>query len=163
MPPIVSPEWRCSNDRDSHTWLDLWKVQPGRRSRLHGRVARERQLRRVYLDGCDHRRHHRTIHRRKLRAEESTVELVRRRTVGPSVNKSALRLEIDGVALFLCKIWPVIAEERSRRGYIVYIGHIDEKMRDKIRDVLSFCLGYYLVYLGYVALDRDFEAVAVKA
>src|SRR3954453_13502765 len=104
-----------------------------------------------------------TTHKRRLQAEESTVELVSYRRMPPSVSRRALELEIDGVKLFLCGIGPFKGKDRDHPGYILYVGHVNEDKRDKIHDVLSFCLGYYLVYLGYVTLDYDFEMNAVKA
>jgi hypothetical protein len=51
----------------------------------------------------------------------------------------------------------------QKAGYIFYVGNPDDAVRKKIREVLSFCLGNYLVYLGSTTLCEKSEIVTFSA
>lgn len=79
-----------------------------------------------------------------------------------SVGRTCTHLVIDGMELFI-GISRAKAEYISKPGFILYLGTPDEKTRSKIRDCLSFCLGNFLVYLGYTVFDEKWAPVAFSA
>ncbi|GAA0189829.1 hypothetical protein D9X30_1604 (plasmid) [Cupriavidus sp. U2] len=76
--------------------------------------------------------------------------------------RSCVHLRIHGLDI-------VIGTSRAqpnfirRPGYILYIGAPDDELRRKIRDRLSFCLGSYLIYLGWTSFDDAWRPVAFSA
>jgi hypothetical protein len=91
------------------------------------------------------------------------IELSARALPLPNMNFSALELVIAGVRLFLCECAPEVSKGIERPGYIFYVGNPTDEIRTKIRQVLSFCLGNYLVYLGSTALCEKSEIVSFSA
>ena len=81
----------------------------------------------------------------------------------PSMNFSTLEMVIAGVRLFLCDCVPEASKGIERSGYIFYVGNPTDEVRTKIRQVLSFCLGNYLVYLGSTMLSEESEIVSFSA
>ncbi|HQT90320.1 MAG TPA: hypothetical protein PK677_17605 [Acidiphilium sp.] len=81
----------------------------------------------------------------------------------PKTNFSVLEMVIAGVRLFLCDCASEVANGIERPGYIFYVGNPADEVRTKIRQVLSFCLGNYLVYLGSTMLSKDSEIVSLSA
>jgi len=79
------------------------------------------------------------------------------------MNGSALEMIIDGVRLFLCDCEPEISKGIKGPGYIFYVGSPTDEVRKKIREVLSFCLGNYLIYLGSTTLCEKSEIVSFSA
>ena len=70
---------------------------------------------------------------------------------------------INGVELYLS-----VADFRDTKvgikpGYILYVGNPDDAVRKKIRNVIAFCLGNYLVHLGCTTLCQDFQIVSLNA
>lgn len=74
---------------------------------------------------------------------------------------AALELEIGGVQLFLC------SEEkmpgRVQPGYILYRGAPDVEFRKRIRNVLGFCIGSGLIYLGSTVLNARSQVLSTVA
>jgi hypothetical protein len=70
---------------------------------------------------------------------------------------------INGIRLFLCDCGLDINNGVKRPGYIFYVGNPTDEVRKKIREVLSFCLGNYLVYLGSTALCEKSEVISFSA
>jgi hypothetical protein len=91
------------------------------------------------------------------------IELSARVSPMPSLNCSGLEMVIDGVRLFLCDAAAKVAKGVERPGYIFYVGAPTDEVRTKIRQVLSFCLGNYLVYLGSTVLSENSEIVSFSA
>ena len=79
------------------------------------------------------------------------------------MNFSALEMVIDGVRLFLCDCAPRGSEGVERPGCIFYVGDPPDEVRTKTRQILSFCLGNYLIYLGSTMLSEMSEIVAFSA
>ncbi|WP_271043741.1 hypothetical protein [Pseudomonas sp. VB3] len=52
---------------------------------------------------------------------------------------------------------------KTKPGYILYIGEPDEETRKRIRDSLSFTLGFPIVYLGYAQFNDKQELLYFKA
>lgn len=78
-----------------------------------------------------------------------------------SVSNVGLRLVIDDTELYICSASEG-DDKKSNRGFIIYVGNISEEKRQKIRVIISFCLGMYIGCLGCVALDGEGKAVFVK-
>jgi hypothetical protein len=91
------------------------------------------------------------------------IELSARAFPLPNMNFSALELVVAGVRLFLCDCAPEVSKGIERPGYIFYVGNPTDEIRTKIRQVLSFCLGNYLVHLGSAALCEKSEIVSFSA
>jgi hypothetical protein len=70
------------------------------------------------------------------------------------MNSSALEMVIDGTRLFLCECVPEVSKGIKGPGDIFFVGNSTDEVRTKIRQVLSFCLGNYLVYLGSTMLTE---------
>ncbi|MGH9436329.1 MAG: hypothetical protein ACRD4R_01280 [Candidatus Acidiferrales bacterium] len=78
---------------------------------------------------------------------------------------SCVKLDVDGYDFFLCVAKPTVAGGINKPGFILYAGNPPDELRDKVKRCLSFCLGKYLVYLGYSRFCEDgllvsFEAVS---
>jgi hypothetical protein len=94
--------------------------------------------------------------------EGETAVVLKSGGPGPgSTSHAALELEIGGVRLFLCA--ELHMPERVQPGYIVYHGAPDAEVRKRIRNVLSFCLGNGLVYLGSTVLDAESHLLSTLA
>ena len=91
------------------------------------------------------------------------IELSERDITRQSMNSSVLEMVIDGTRLFLCECAPEVSKGIKGPGYIFYVGNPTDEVRTKIRQVLSFCLGNYLVYLGSTTLSENSEIVAFSA
>ena len=91
------------------------------------------------------------------------IELSVRTNTLNSINFSALEMVIAGVRLFLSDCAPEVSKGVERPGYIFYVGDPTDEDRTKIRQVLSFCLGNYLIYLGSTRLSEMSEIVAFSA
>lgn len=82
---------------------------------------------------------------------------------GLSVRHAALEMNIGGVSLCLCTADAQIAKKHRHPGYIIYRGNPDDATRKKVRDVLAFCLGGYLVHLGHTTLCPRSEVISTSA
>lgn len=81
---------------------------------------------------------------------------------GPgSSSNGALHMEVGGVRLFVCA--ELHMPKRIRPGYIVYQGAPDTEVRKRIRNVIAFCLGNGLVYLGSTVLDAEAQLLSTTA
>lgn len=91
------------------------------------------------------------------------IELSARANPLPDMNFSNLELVINGFRLFICECAKDVAKGVERPGYIFYDGAPPDEVRTKIRQVLSFCLGNYLIYLGSTTLSKDSEVISLSA
>lgn len=72
-------------------------------------------------------------------------------------SRAALHLTIEGIEFYLCSSRFEKEPDQIRPGYILYIGAPTNEQRTKIREVLSFVLGCYLVYLGHSRYTADWS------
>jgi hypothetical protein len=70
---------------------------------------------------------------------------------------------IAGARLYLCAADKEVSKGFKKPGYILYCGDPDDETRERIRGVLSFCLGNYLIYLGSTILGQNNELVSITA
>jgi hypothetical protein len=103
----------------------------------------------------------RTPQTRTIGSGETAVTLSSRGFGKDSSSHAALELEIGGVRLFLCS--ELHMPERTHPGYILYCGAPDEELRKRIRNILGFCLGCGLVYLGSTVLDAKSQLISTSA
>jgi hypothetical protein len=80
-----------------------------------------------------------------------------------SSSSLALKLNIGEHVLYLCGADKETQSQQSKPGYIIYVGNPVEDIRLKIRNVLSFCLGYHLEYLGFIVLDEKSDMISMTA
>ena len=80
-----------------------------------------------------------------------------------SSRSAALKLTVAGIEFQLTTNRPKEQTEQIRPGYILYRGTPDEETRRKIRTVLSFTLGMYLVYLGHSTYGADSQLQSFRA
>lgn len=104
-----------------------------------------------------------TIDTRALGYGAEEIALSERNITRQTMNSSALEMVIDGTRLFLCESTQEVSKGIKAPGYIFYVGNPSDEVRTKIRQVLSFCLGNYLVYLGSTMLSENSEIVAFSA
>lgn len=76
--------------------------------------------------------------------------------------RTCVHLVVDGVEFFVgeSKAKP---NHVAKPGFILYVGTPNGDTRAKIRDCLSFCLGTYLLHLGYSKFDLNWHPVAFDA
>jgi hypothetical protein len=104
-----------------------------------------------------------TVDTRTLGHGAGAIELSVRDITRQMGSMSALEMVINGVQLYLCASDPSFSKGCKKPGYIFYVGNPDDAVRKKIREVLSFCLGNYLVYLGSTTLCKKAEIVTFSA
>ncbi len=81
---------------------------------------------------------------------------------GHNSSQNAAKLTVAGQTLFVCA-QSTQGSDAIKRGSIVYIGTPDDLIRKKIRNALSFALGFYLVELGHTLYDQDWHIVAATS
>ncbi|VVP06705.1 hypothetical protein PS896_03111 [Pseudomonas fluorescens] len=77
--------------------------------------------------------------------------------------RNCLDLNIGGFRAILGSTKPETGRENVKPGYILYIGDPDEDTRKRIRDSLSFALGFPIVYLGCAKYSEKQELLSFKA
>ncbi len=80
-----------------------------------------------------------------------------------SSSRTAAKLVISGVTLYVCALGRDGAPGGIKPGCIIYDGTPDDAFRKKVRTALSFALGLYLVDLGHTIYDRDWRIVTALA
>jgi hypothetical protein len=80
-----------------------------------------------------------------------------------SSGSAALKLTIGGIDLYLTVNRRKEGTEQINPGYILYRGTPDDQTRRKIRTVLSFALGMYLVHLGYSTYTAQWQLASFRA
>jgi len=104
-----------------------------------------------------------TVDTRTIGCGPGAIELSGHDLTRSTMNSSALSMDINGVQLYLYVCDTEFAKGCKKPGYIFYLGTPADAVRQKIREVLSFCLGNYLVYLGSTTLCKESEIVTFSA
>lgn len=103
-----------------------------------------------------------TTRRRTLNGGDRTVVMSDEGIRGSKFGFSCVQLTVDGIQLFVGS-----AEKEGRMvrnpGFILYCGVPEECTRRKLREVISFCLGCYLIYLGCSEFDSEWNLVRFQA
>jgi hypothetical protein len=109
-----------------------------------------------------------------IKSERTIAET---RTIGPgpvelimldrdtrnSFGSHCVRIQVGDVEVHLCAKWIEPGDRLRRPGCLIYRGTPDEETQKRIRNVLSFSLGMYLVSLGYTIYSADWKTVSFKA
>jgi hypothetical protein len=74
-----------------------------------------------------------------------------------------LPLTINGSDVYVCRGTNNDRDSKCHDGFILYSGAPSDDERLRIREVLSFFLGRYLIYLGYSTYDDKWMTVRTKA
>ncbi|AMV41763.1 hypothetical protein [Paraburkholderia caribensis] len=77
--------------------------------------------------------------------------------------RSCVHLSLDGSQLFVVKTRDLKIENIRSPGFIIYQGSPTDDFQAKVRNILSFCLGQFLVDLGFTYFDQDWRPVYFKA
>jgi len=77
--------------------------------------------------------------------------------------RNALHLTVAGIEFYLCTSKHKKSDDQIKPGFILYRGTPDNNTRRKIRSVLSFSLGAYLVYLGRSTYTPEWKLTSFKA
>jgi hypothetical protein len=107
----------------------------------------------------------------KVKRERTISET---RTIGPvdltitdhdtrdSFSAQCVRIQVGDQEVHLCAKW--IKSDRLRKpGCLIYRGTPDEETQKRIRNVLSFSLGMFLVSLGHTIYSADWNKVSFKS
>ena len=104
-----------------------------------------------------------TTDRRIFGRDSGGIEFLSRGNTRQTINNTVLEMIIAGVRLYLCVANKEFSQGFKKPGYILYCGDPDDETREKIRGVLAFCLGNYLIYLGSTTLGQNNELVSITA
>lgn len=104
-----------------------------------------------------------TVKTRTLGFEPEQVELSGKDGWQQTVDNSVLNMVVAGVELYVCRSSSERSKKLKKPGYILYVGGPSNALRKKIRDILSFCLGNYLIYLGSITLCSEMKAITLHA
>ncbi|WP_256261504.1 hypothetical protein [Pseudomonas gingeri] len=80
-----------------------------------------------------------------------------------SVSGNCLDINIGGFRVILGATELETKIKNIKPGYILYISDPDEETRKRIRDSLSFALGFPIIYLGYAQYNEKQELLHFKA
>jgi hypothetical protein len=80
-----------------------------------------------------------------------------------SFARTAAKLVISGVTLYVCVLEDYSMEAGVKPGCIIYNSTPDDGFRKKVRIALSFALGLYLIDLGHTIYDREWHIVSAFA
>ncbi|WP_273822321.1 hypothetical protein [Pseudomonas asplenii] len=78
-------------------------------------------------------------------------------------SRNCVDINIGGFRAILGSTKPEAGRENVKPGYVLYIGDPDEETRKRIRDSLSFALGFPIVYLGFAKYNEKQELLSFKA
>jgi hypothetical protein len=106
--------------------------------------------------------------------ERTTAET---RTIGPgpaeltmidqdtrtSFGSHCVRVQVGDIEVHLCAKWIEPGDRHRKPGCLIYRGTPDEDAQRRIRNVLSFSLGMFLVSLGHTTYSADWKMVSFKA
>jgi hypothetical protein len=109
-----------------------------------------------------------------IKRERTTAE---RRTIGPgpaeltvvdhdtrdSFGSHCVRIQVGDIEVHLCANWIEPGDRHRKPGCLIYRGTPDEDTQKRIRNILSFSLGMYLVSLGHTIYSADWKTASFKA
>ena len=78
-------------------------------------------------------------------------------------SRNCVDLEVGGFRIILGCAEPKADRGAIKPGYILYVGHPDEGSRKRIRDSLSFALGFPIVHLGHAEYTEQQKLAYFKA
>jgi hypothetical protein len=78
-------------------------------------------------------------------------------------SRSCAHLSLNGLELFIVKADNLEIGNIRSPGFIIYKGSPSDEVQAKVRNILSFCLGQFLVDLGFTYFDQHWRPVYFKA
>ncbi|WP_440058762.1 hypothetical protein [Pseudomonas fragariae (ex Marin et al. 2024)] len=78
-------------------------------------------------------------------------------------SRKCVDLNIGGQRVILGCAQLEVERMSVKPGYIIYLGHPDNETRKRIRDSLSFAMGFPIVYLGYAEYTEQQKLAYFKA
>lgn len=103
-----------------------------------------------------------TIHTRTFGREAGALAMSHN-SEDYSSGRSAIKLTVSGVEFYLCSTSHNKEGDQFQPGYILFTGTPDKDFRHKIRAILSFTLGMYLVYLGTATYSGDWRLTSFQS
>jgi hypothetical protein len=109
-----------------------------------------------------------------IKRERTTAET---RTLGPgpaeltvidqdtrnSFGSQCVKVQVGDIEVHLCAKWIEPGDRHRKPGCLIYRGTPDEDTQKRIRNVLSFSLGMFLVSLGHTIYSADWKMVSFRA
>jgi hypothetical protein len=94
---------------------------------------------------------------------DDKIILSRRANGIEKISTRVLHVKFNDTEIYIAKTDNSGIEGKRAQGYILYTGAPDDERRKRIRDVLSYCLGNYLVFLGSSFLSSTSDLVGLTA
>jgi len=76
---------------------------------------------------------------------------------------ACVQIHVGDLDVHLCARWIEPDEQHRKPGCLIYRGTPDEDTLKRVRNVISFSLGMYLVSLGHSVYSADWKKVSFKA
>lgn len=80
-----------------------------------------------------------------------------------SFGSRCVKIKIGDHEVHLCAKWGEPGDRHRKPGCLIYRGTPDEDTQKRIRNVLSFSLGMFLVSLGHTIYSSDWKTVSFKS
>ncbi|WP_155628143.1 hypothetical protein [Burkholderia territorii] len=96
------------------------------------------------------------------RGDQLAIELSDSSQSGGS-SRSCVHLSLAGLDIFVVKPRNLKIEGIRSPGFILYKGNPSYEDQAKVRDILSFCLGQFLVDLGFTNFDDQWHPIHFKS
>lgn len=78
-------------------------------------------------------------------------------------SRSCAHLSLSGLELFVVKAQGLKIEGIRSPGFVIYKGSPSYETQDKVKNILSFCLGTFLVDLGFTYFDSHWRPIRLNA
>lgn len=80
-----------------------------------------------------------------------------------SFSSQCVKIQVGDQEVHLCTKWIKPGDRLRKPGCLIYRGTPDEETQKRIRNVLSFSLGMFLVSLGHTIYSADWKKVSFKS
>ncbi len=80
-----------------------------------------------------------------------------------SFSSQCVKIRVGDHEVHLCARWIKPGDRLRKPGCLIYRGTPDEETQNRIRNVLSFSLGMFLVSLGHTIYSADWKKVSFKS
>lgn len=104
--------------------------------------------------------------RRTLRSPNGEIVLISKtgfEGLPQRTSNCCAHISVDGFELFVGTLQGLKPSNIKKPGFILYKGNLNEELRTKIRECLSFSLGIYFIYLGFTAFDEHWTPISFRA
>ncbi|MGM4922583.1 hypothetical protein AB8A31_06730 [Tardiphaga sp. 804_B3_N1_9] len=80
-----------------------------------------------------------------------------------SMGSHCVKVKVGDIEVHLCARWLEPGDRHRKPGCLIYRGTPDDHTQKRIRNVLSFSLGMFLVSLGHTVYSADWRMVSFRA